>query len=168
METELQALIRVALSSESAMMSFFPGGIFPRLPRAGKGASATPNAFWTQAENQLESGKLKNVISVLDGGNNPAPNGVARGGYMGFPLVYAFVEPSNGSAALKALRNALKARFNRKLSYPWLDSANNVTGMEIVTLERQVIRDAEDMGYPDRWFTIWRLQATSVQLADIP
>jgi hypothetical protein len=159
--TELQTIIMNALDSESAMLSHFPGGMFPLLPRAGSGPSATPNAFWTKEENALESGKLKNTIAVLDGGDVPAPNGAARGGYASYPLVYAYIKPdSSGDAALKSLETALFARFRRDISYPYHD----VTGVQIIPLERQPLRDGEEFGYPDRQFIIWRLQVIRISL----
>jgi hypothetical protein len=121
-----------------------------------------PTTFWGP-ENPAESGKLKNTLSVLDGGDVPAPNGVGRGGYTSFPLVYAYVKPdSSGDTALNLLQQALFNRFRRGISFPYVDADGHYVGLEIVTLERQPLRDGDDFGYPDRQFTIWRLQATRV------
>jgi len=161
LETPLQRKIIELLNTDALLTSAFFGGIYPRLPRAGKGATATPNAFYTDAENPLQSGKLKPTIAVLDGDDVPAPAGEVLGGYQSFPWVYAYVIPDvTGETALGHLERVLRTKFRRDLSYPVYD----VTGTQIIVLNRSGLLDGEDVGYPDRLWTRWRLQALSIRV----
>ena len=145
-------------SAGSIVSSNFPGGVLDRVPKIGTGVTATPSAFWGP-ENPLEAGKLKNTISVIDGGDNPSPGGAAHHGRVGFPLVYGWVTTApSGETALAALDGLLHTLFRRGVSYP----VGNGKGAEIIVLERQPTRDADDFGYPGREFAIWRLQGTYV------
>jgi hypothetical protein len=156
----LQALI-IEILTQDVSPSNFDGGVWPKLPRAGTGQSATPGAFYPSTH-PTQAGRLKNTIAVLDGGDNPAPNGEAINGFVGFPQVYAWITPGpTGDAALSALDSILRSRFRRGVSYPRTDG----TGMELRVLERQPIRDAEEFGYPGRDFTIWRIQGTGIRPA---
>lgn len=163
LRTPIQAIIIETLNNTSGLVpSPFLGGINDTLPKAGGGETATPELFY-DSSNALEGGLLKPLVSVLEGGDNPAPNGTARNGYVQFPLVYAFVTPdSAGASALTTLDNALQLRFRRGVSYPVVSGAGaeQASGVEIVVLERQLLRDGEDFGTPNRKFAIWRLQAT--------
>jgi hypothetical protein len=156
----LQHTIINVMLSEGALLSQFPGGLWDRIPKVGTGPGATPGAFYTQAEDASQSGKLKPVISVLDGGDNPSPGGAAHNGFVGFPQVYgyAFATPS-GRALLGALDDRLRFRFRRGVSYPTPYGGS----AELLTLERSPIRDGEDFGYPGRSFAIWRIQGTFVR-----
>jgi hypothetical protein len=149
-------------SGEAApTLALFNGGVIEVLPKIGVGGvTNTPQAFYTPAEDPKQSGKLKNTIAVIDGGDDPAPNGAARNGFSGFPLVYAYVAANPaGEAAITALDVVLRSLFRRGRSYPRADGG----GMEIIVLERQPILDGDDIGYPGRIYTIWRLQATYVR-----
>lgn len=163
LRTPVQSVIINALDGIGGLYpSPFPGGINDTLPKAGSGGGATPDMFYDNS-NPLEAGLLKPVISVLEGGDNPAPNGAARNGYVQFPLVYAFVTPDGaGATALATLDSKLHSLFRRGVSYLLVNGVGpeQVSGLEILVLERQVLRDGEDFGTPDRKFAIWRLQAT--------
>jgi hypothetical protein len=137
--------------------------IMTRLPRAGTGQSATPQAFYTSAESPTEAGKLKPTIVVLDSGDNPSPNGAAHKGFVGFPLVYGYVAVSPvGEAMLATLQRKLHYHFpmDRGSWYP----LGTGPGVEMKTLERQLIRDGDEFGFSGRQFAIWRIQATFVRV----
>jgi hypothetical protein len=152
-------IINILVGGEAVVTSLFTGGVWDRLPRAGTGERATPGAFYP-ATHPTQPGRLKNTISVLDGGDNPGPDGLARNGFVGFPLVYAWVSPDPaGETALNTLDTSLRARFRRGVSYPRTDGS----GMELVVLERAPLKDAEEYGYPGRLFTTWRIQGTFVR-----
>lgn len=156
----LQDHIIFVLKNEAALLATFNGGVWPRIPQAGSGATATPGAFWG-AENPGEAGKLKNTISVLDGGDDPAPNGAARDGYVGFPLVRGFVaNTTSGRAALMQLEDRLHFRFNRHVTYARVDGSAVI----FQVLERQPQQDGDEFGYPGRIFTTWRVQGTYVRI----
>jgi hypothetical protein len=163
LRTPIQSIVIDALIGISGLFpSPFPGGINDTLPKAGSGGTATPDMFY-DSSNALEAGLLKPLISVLDGGDNPAPNGAVRNGYVQFPLVYAFVTPdSAGASALATLDSKLQTLFRRGVSYLLVNGVGpeQVSSVEIVVLERQILRDGEDFGTPNRKFAIWRLQAT--------
>lgn len=157
--TWLQHVIINTLFSEPVLLSQFPGGLWDRIPKVGTGATATPGAFYGN-ENPAEAGKLKPVISVVDGGDNPAPNGAAHNGFVGFPQVYGYtIATPSGRSLLGSLDDRLRFRFRRGVSYPTPYGG----GAELVTLERSPIRDGEDSGYPGRVFAIWRIQGTFVR-----
>jgi hypothetical protein len=164
LRTPMQSIIIETLSGVTGLFpSPFDGGISDVLPKAGSGPGATPGMFY-DGSNPLEAGKLKPVVCVLDGGDVPAPNGVGRNGYAGYPLVYAFVRPDvSGGTALQTLDDKLHLYFDRGISYLLPGTGR---GVEIIALERQLLRDGEDFGTPDRKFAIWRLQA--IYLKKIP
>jgi hypothetical protein len=137
----------------------FSGGVWPRLPRVGSGNLSTPGAFYPSTDPQ-NAGKLRPTISVIDGGYNPAPGGVALNGFQAFPLVYGYsTANASGEAHLGTLGERLHAWFPlRGRSYPL-----GIGGVELKTLERQPIRDADEFGYPGRIFAIWRLQGTFIR-----
>lgn len=152
-----QRMIINILGSESAMLSHFPGGILPRAPQKGNGWSATPDAFYG-SENPAESAKLKPLIVVLDGGDNPSPDSGARNGYVEFPLVRGYArDDEDGEEALKLLGDRLRARFTRE----WY-MRDDGRPVEFLLLERQPNQEADEFGFVDRIFTIWRIQATYV------
>ena len=154
----LQQLIINILAADISYTDF-DGGVWPRLPRFGTGESATPGAFYPSTH-PTQAGRLKNTITVLDGGDNPGPDGSARNGFVSFPLVYAYIAPNPaGELALNALDTILRSRFRRGVSYPRQDGS----GMELIVLERQLRRDGEDFGYAGREFTIWRIQGTFIR-----
>lgn len=156
----IREIVRLVLEGDSQVTERFSGGILRRLPQVGTGAYATPGAFWP-AEHP-EAGKLKNTIAVLDSGDDLSPGGSGQRGFVGFPLVYAWVTSgTTGEDMLEWLDERLHYRFNRGVSYPRGDDAGSM--LELVTLERQPIRDADDFGYPGRVFTIWRIQGTYVR-----
>ena len=137
----------------------FSGGVWPRLPRTGSGWLATPGAFYSSSD-PANAGKLKPTISVIDGGDNPSPGGVAHNGFVAFPQVYGYstANPA-GEADLALLDRRLRDLFPLKgRSYPL-----GTVGVELMTLERQRIFDADDFGYAGRIFTIWRVQGTFVR-----
>lgn len=133
-----------------------------RLPQAGLGQSATPEAFYP-GNHPTEAGKLKPTIAVLDGGDNPSPNGAAHNGRVGFPLVYGFapVSPA-GDEMLSYLSAAIENHFPNDESH-WYPLGTG-PGVEIKRLERQLIRNADDLGFPGRQYAIWRIQATFVRV----
>lgn len=154
----VQRMIINILGNEGAMLQEFPGGILSRPPQKGNGWTATPNAFYTTAENPLESAKLKPLIVVLDGGDNPSPDAGARNGYVEFPLVRGYARDDEpGEEALKLLGDRLRARFTRE----WYQRDDG-RPIEFVLLERQPVQEADEFGFVDRIFTIWRIQATYV------
>jgi hypothetical protein len=153
----VQRMIVNILQSEPAMLSFFPGGILTRPPQKGNGWTATPDAFYG-TENPLESAKLKPLIVVLDGGENPSPDAGARNGYVEFPLVRGYARDDlDGEKALKLLGDRLRARFTRE----WYQRDDGRT-IEFLLLERQPVQEADEFGFAERIFTIWRIQATYV------
>lgn len=160
LRTPIQDIILTTLINTTGLFpSPFDGGIIDTLPKAGTGSEATPELFYDGTD-PLEAGMLKQVISVLDGGDVPAPNGAARNGYAQYPLVYAFVKPNiSGANALQTLDDKLHLRFQRGISY----ALSNGNGVEIRVLERQILRDGEDFGTPDRKFAIWRLQGIYIK-----
>lgn len=158
----IRELVISVLLADPTITGDFTGGIWRRLPQIGTGSSATEGAFWPAGT--LEAGKLKNTIAVLDGGDDLSPGGLGQRGFVGFPLVYAWVAASPaGEALLAKLDERIHYRFNRGVSYPRGDEAGSM--VELVTLERQPIRDGDDFGYPGRMFTIWRIQGTYVRPA---
>jgi hypothetical protein len=160
----LHTIIADVLASppETLTPTPFNGGVLTQLPKIGTGPGSTPQAFYTSAESPTQSGKLKNTISVIDGGDDPSPGGAALNGFVGFPLVYGWViDTPTGIDAIKLLDERLHARFRRGVSYPH----PNGSGIQFVILERQPIRDGDDFGYAGRVFTIWRIQGTFVRPA---
>jgi len=140
----------------------FEGGVWNRLPQAGTGPGSTPGAFYTSAESTKLAGKLKDTISVVDVGESPAANGEGRDGFSAFPMVYGFAANSaSGTAALALLDERLHAYFRRGLHYARGDDAG--TGLDLLVLERQPLRDADDLGYPGYIFTVWRIQGTFIK-----
>ncbi len=156
----LRDLIILTLQNDSLLgPSEFPGGVWPRLPRIGTGSMATPGAFYC-TDTPLESGKLKPVISVIDGGSNPSPGGVAHNGFVEFPLVYGYSFANTaGEADLDLLEERIRFHFPlRGRSYPL-----GVRSVRMKALERQPNREADDFGYPGRIFSIIRVEGTYVR-----
>jgi hypothetical protein len=166
-ETEVQEIILSNLRSPAATphqplpafeLGAFTGGVWNRWPKAGTGFGATPYAF--EAGTAITAPRMKNTITVLDGGENPAPGGAPRDAYQGFPMVYGWAHAGDdGKAALGVLGDRLRAMFRRGSSFDLTSGA----GVELVTLERQPLRDADEFGWPGMIFTVWRVQATYVR-----
>lgn len=157
---EIRDLIINTLIGDSLLYPTpFSGGVWPRIPRVGTGWLATPGAFYPSTD-PSNAGKLKPTIAVIDGGSNPSPGGVAHNGFVAFPQIYGYsTANASGEADLGLLEERLHAWFPlRGRSYPL-----GTVGIEVKTLERQPIRDADDFGYPGRIFAIWRLQGTFVR-----
>lgn len=154
----VQMMIRNILHQEAGLITRFPGGVSTRFPQAGKGYSATPTLFYG-ADNPKEHAKLKPVVVVLDGGENPSPGAGARNGYVEFPLVYGYApDDEQGEADLAWLRGILRLRFNRT----WYQRDDD-RPIELLTLEGQAKAEGDEFGFPDRIFRIWRVQATFVE-----
>lgn len=160
--TSLRDIIVNTLSADSELYPTPFKAILDKVPQQGKGENATPEAFYTLAESQTEAGKLKPTIAVLDRGDNPSPNGAAHNGFVGFPLVYGYAPDSvAGEAMLSTLERKLHTHFPA-LGGGWYGLASGA-GVVMKTLERQLLTNAEDFGYPGRQFAIWRIECTFVR-----
>lgn len=165
--TEVQELVLAQLRDPAATptnptphstLAAFDGGVWNRWPKAGTGFGATPMAF--VAGSPTTAPRMKNTISVLDGGENPAPNGQARGGFNSFPSVYGWAHAGDdGKNALGLLGLRLRTVFRRGVSYGLASGA----GVELLALESSPVRDADEFGWPGMIFAIWRLQGTYVR-----
>jgi hypothetical protein len=150
-------MIASILQAEAGLLTRFPGGVSRRFPQSGNGYSATPTLFYG-IENPKEHAKLKPVVVVLDGGDNPSPGAGARNGYVEFPQVYGYAtDDDEGRENLAWLGGILHLRFDRT----WY-LRNDNRPIEFLTLERQAEAEGDDFGFPDRIFSIWRIQATYV------
>lgn len=149
----------------------FSGGVWKRVPQAGKGESATASAFYG-SELPAEAGRLKPTISVITTGDVSSPNGAAINGLDGFLMVQAYVpiHDIDGVPAIAEMSgDDMLARLERKLRhhfprsgekwYPVGDGAS----AQIKTLELLSVVDADDIGYAGRQRAIWRLQGTYVR-----
>lgn len=151
-------MIANIISNDSGVTQRFDGGVSLRFPQSGKGYSSTPWLFYG-GENPKEHAKLKPVIVVLDGGENPSPGAGARNGYVEFPLVYGYAtDDDEGEANLAWLGDRLQTHFNRQ----WYER-NDGRPVELLRLERQSQQEGDDFGFPDRIFQIWRIQATLIR-----
>lgn len=158
-EPELVQVVITAINDHPGLTAHFPGGVWEKLPQPGSGPNATPGAYWP-ASDPARAGMMKHTISVIDGGDFDAPNGVARGGRAGYPSVYGYAEDSaEGRAELSWLHTTLGTLFRRGKTYRLASGV----GAELVREGRQPYREGDDFGYDGMVFAVWSIRAIYIE-----